>query len=109
MQGEAIDIEEALESVETHTPYILAFGATQEHLLDIKVIIERENVLPMPSVATALHFCFSAYSVFNISFPQTPSLIVIFLEKYVYGLKPSQKPPLSATVLYDSLQKVLIE
>ena len=32
-------------------------------------------------------------------------LVMLFLKKYVYGLKSSQKLPLSVSILYDSLQK----
>ena len=60
----------------------------------------------MPSIATALHFCFASYYVFNISFPPEFRLVMLFLEKFVYNLKPSvPKLPLSV-VLNDDLKRV---
>ena len=60
----------------------------------------------MPSIATALHFCFASYYVFNISFPPEFRLM-LFLEKFVYNLKPSvPKLPLSVVVLNDDLKRV---
>ena len=54
------------------------------------VVIEKDNVLPMLSLSTAIHFCFSSYYVFNISFPPAYKFILLFLEKYVYGLVISE-------------------
>ena len=50
--------------------------------------------------------CISAYYVFNISYPPAFYALMLFLEKYVYGIKPSLTSPLSVTVLYDNLLKV---
>ena len=58
--------------------------------MDFKVRIESDNVIPTSSVLTTLHYCFAAY-VFNIAFPLQYRLILLFLEKYVYDIKPSQK------------------
>ncbi len=69
-----------------HVPSVVAFGLTKDSPSDIKVVIERQNVMPMSSMVDALHYC-------------------LFLEKYVYGLKPSQKLPISVSILYDSLEK----
>ena len=70
------------------------------------VVIEKTNALPMPSVSAALHFCFASYYVFNISFPPEFKLILLFLEAYVYGLKPSQKIPISVKLLRDSMERL---
>ena len=74
--------------------------------MDFKVVIETENVITMPSVATALHYCFASYYVFNISFPLDFRFVLLFLEKYVYQLKSSQKLPMCVNALIDSLEKV---
>lgn len=93
--------------LETRAPFFVGFGATRASATDFKVVIETDNVLSMPSVVTALHYCFSTYYVFNISFPPDFRFVLLFLEKYVYGLKPSQKLPMCVTVLINSLEKVL--
>lgn len=93
--------------LETRAPFIVGFGATRASATDFKVVIETDNVLSMPSVVTALHYCFPSYYVFNISFPPDFRFVLLFLEKYVYGLKPSQKLPMCVTVLINSLERVL--
>ena len=60
------------------------FGATHDTLSDVKVVIEKDNVLSMPSLSKAIHFCFASYYVFNISFPQSFKPILLFMEKYIY-------------------------
>ena len=67
------------------------------------VVIEKTNALSMPLVSSALHFCFASYYVFNISFPPEFKLILLFLEAYVYWLKPSQKVPMCVKLLRDSM------
>ena len=44
-------------------PYIAAFGVTIDALTDVKLVIEKENVLSMPSVVVALHCCFACYYI----------------------------------------------
>ena len=72
---------------------------------EIKVVIE-DNVLRMSSMLCALYYSVSSYYVFNISYPREFRVLMLFLEKHVYGLKPSFALPLSASVLYDNLLKV---
>ena len=104
-QGESINIDEELQAINGSTPCIVGFGDCVKSVTDFKVVIEGENIFPMPSLIYALHFCFAAYYVFNISFPVDFRFVLLFLEKFVYGLKPSQKLPLSISVLADSFNK----
>ena len=108
LQGESIDIEGSIQELDEKAPCIVGFGLTRSEAMDFKVLIESDNVIPMPSVLTALHYCFAAYYVFNIAFPLQYHLILLFLEKYVYGIKPSQKTPIIVSALIDSLDKVLL-
>ena len=85
----------------------MGFGVTRASASDFKVVTETDNVLSMPSVVTALHYCFADYYVFNISFPPDFRFVLLFLEKYVNGLKSFQKLPMCVTVLIDSLERVL--
>ena len=73
-------------------------------LSDFKLVIEKENVISVPSLSYALHCCFSCYYIYNISFPADSSPIMVFFEKYVYGLNPSKKLSLTASILIDSLE-----
>ena len=100
-------MDEAISSLEETAPCIVAFGETRDHISDVKVVIERTNVLSMPTVMKALHFCFCSYYVFNISFPTAFKSILIFLEKYIYGLRSSQKLPLHIVLLNDGMERVL--
>lgn len=87
-------------------PYIVAFGETQDSLTDIKVIMERETIISFSSVSEALHYCFAAYYVFNISYPPPFKSLMIILETYVYGLKATSKEPLTVTIFKDSLKRL---
>ena len=80
---------------------------TRDHISDVKVVIERTNVLSMPSVTKALNFWFCSYYVFNISFPTAFKSILMFLEKYIYGLRPSKKIPIHIMLLNDGMKRVL--
>lgn len=66
-----------------------------------KLVIERENIITVSSLSYALHCCFACY---DISFPADSSPVMVFLEKHVYGLRPSKKLSLTASILLDTLQ-----
>ncbi len=102
---ESIDISASIQSIQVKSPCIVGFGATLDSVEEIKVVIE-DNVLRMPSMLCALNYCVSSYYVFNISYPREFRVLMLFLEKHVYCLKPSLALPLSATILYDNLLKV---
>ena len=102
-----VSLDDTLLGLEEKAPSILAMGLSLEEISDIKVVIEKENVLSMPTMLKALHFCFASYYVFNISFPSPFKPTLLFLEKYVYGLPSSQKLPMSIMLLYDNMQRVL--
>ena len=109
LQGEAINIDDALSSLNKKAPCIVGFGETRSEASDFKVLIENVNILTMPSLLSALHYCFAAYYVFNISFPPQYRLVLLFMEQYVYGLNPSQKTPISVSIIIDSLEKILLK
>ena len=72
----------------------------------LKAVIEEDNVLVMPSLATARHFCFAAYYVCNTTYPPKYRHLLLFLEKFVYNLKPSAKMPLCILNLHDNLIRI---
>ena len=104
MQGEAINIEESLQEVKSDAPYIAAFGISIDDLCDFKVVIERENIVSVSSLSYAVHCCIACYYIYNISFPCDSSPILVFFEKIIYGLKPSKKLSLTASILIDTLE-----
>ena len=85
-------------------PFVAAFGETVD-VLSYMVVMEKNNVISMPTLAAALHYCFASYYVFNISYPPDSKSLMLFLESHVYRLKPSLKLPLSVAFLIDNLQK----
>lgn len=105
MQGESVSIEESIEGVQRHTPFIVAFGSSDDDLSDTKIVIEKENILSMPTLDMAVHCCFAAYYIFNISYPPDLSPFLLFLEQYIYRLKASQKLPLTVSIVMDCLEK----
>ena len=102
-QGESLNIQDELQTLECKAPFIVGFGLTRASASDFKVIIEEDNVFSMPSLVAALNYCFATYYVYNISYPPDFRFVLLFLESYVYGLKPSQKLPLSVTGLIDAI------
>ena len=59
-------------------PYIAVFGASRANISEIKLVIEKENVLRMPDAITAVNCCMAAYYVFNISYPMGISSVMTF-------------------------------
>ena len=102
IQGEYLDVEECITKLECSAACIAAFGSS---ITDIKVIIEKENILPMPSMKIAIHCCFAIYYILNISYPATIAPLLLFLE-HVYQLPFSKKVPLCVSTLIDSLEKL---
>ena len=86
-------------------PCIIAFGETRGSPSEMRVVIE-DSVFIVSSISLGLHFCFAAYYVFNLSFPNDFRLPLLYLEKFVYGLKPSSKLPLSLCNFYDNMSRV---
>ena len=64
-----------------------------------------KNIISVSTLTEGLHYYFSAYYVFNISYPPSIKPLMLLLESEVYGLKPSAKVPLSVAVLQDNLLK----
>ena len=98
-------MDESINSLNVSAPCIVAFGASRNHIDNIRVIIESE-VVPVANMATAIHFCFSCYYIFNMSFPPSFKLILLFLEKFVCNLKPSQKLPMSVVLVHNGMERV---
>ena len=53
----------------------------------------------------AVHCCFAAYYIYNISYPPDLNPYLLFLEQHVYRLKLSQKLPLTVSIVMDCLEK----
>ena len=96
----SIDVDESINSLNITAPCIVAFGASRNNIEDIKIVIETDTIIPVANMATAIHFCFACYYI-NMSFPAPFKYILLFLEKYVYNLKPSQKLPMSVVLVHD--------
>ena len=88
-QGESIDIEGAIQELDEKAPCIIGFRLTRLEAMDFKILIKNNNIISIPSMRTTLHYYFTTYYVFNITFPLQYHLILLFLEKYVYDIKPS--------------------
>ena len=104
IQGESVNVEESLSSLTVTAPSIVAFGETRGSPTEIRVLVEGTVVI-VPSVMAGLHYCFTSYYVFNISFPNEFRLPMLFLEKFIYGLKPLAKSPLSVINFYDNVSR----
>ena len=72
---------------------------------DFKVVAEKENIFGMPSLFTALQYCFAMYYNMNIAYLKEMNPLMLFLETQLFGLKASAKMPVSVTTLCDNLLK----
>ena len=75
-----------------------------DSLTDFKLVIETNNIIPMPSLSIALHCCISSYCIYNIVFPLEIKAFMLFHESYVCFLKRSQKLHISLQ-LFTALRK----
>ena len=67
------------------------------------VVIEKTNVLKMPSFLTAVHCCIASYYVFNIKY-HVPSKSLCHLLEYMCGLEnQAKKLPLSVQQVIEGL------
>ena len=93
-------------TIDVKALFIIALGETRDSPTDMRIIVE-DNVMVMPSLVTAIHFRFASYYVFNISFPTEFRLILLFFERFVYGLKTSvPKLLLSIVNFHDNLERI---
>ena len=60
------------------------FGLDVDSIIDFKVVIATNNIIAMPSLSIALHYCISSYYIYNIAFPLELKAFMLFLESYVY-------------------------
>ena len=91
--------------IHTH-PYVAAFGKSTNHLSDPVVVIEKRNIIHTETLASALHFAFASYYVFDIKFPKNIKGLLVFLEQIVYKLKPTATVNTTATIVIDSIMKL---
>ena len=54
--------------------------AAFEGITDIKLMIEKDNVLSMPSMKIAVHCCFAVYYIFNLTYPTAIGPFLLLLE-----------------------------
>ena len=87
------------------TPIIAAYGQCFDELSDFAVVTEKDTVLKMPTLETALHCCFATYYIYNISYPAHFAPLFLFLELYIYQMSPSKKVPTSVSVVIECIEK----
>ena len=52
---------------------------------DFKVVIGKNNIISVPLLSTALHYCLASYYIYNIAYPPSLKSFMLFLEKYRGG------------------------
>ena len=75
-----MNIEESMKTIVIDAPVVVAFGSTTEEMSDFKLIIERDNIIKMPNLMTAVHCCILS---FNISYPRAIAPIMTLLESAI--------------------------
>ena len=98
-------MEAALEDVEHTHPIVVAFGGDLCTLKDPRLVIEKNNVICVPTFSLAIECCLSSYFVFNIKYPNNSNALCLLLE-FMLGIKEfSSKLPLTTQTIIDNLQK----
>ena len=85
-------MDEALGKIQHNHPLILGFGSDLSHMVEFRVVIEKKNVITMPSLLVSIEYCLQAYYVFNIKYDVT-SRPLCYLVEFFNGMT------LSATAL----------
>ena len=103
-QGQYIDIDAVLHDIKVNHPIIVGFGDSLKSLMDPKIIIEKENIISMPSFKVAIECCLAAYYIFNIKYLPTSKPFCELLE-YVLGLSTtnSSKLPIIVQTIVNGL------
>ena len=84
-------------------PLIVSFGEDLTNQRDFKVIIERDNIIQVKSMLSAIEFCLSSYYTFNIKFDANSKAMCHFME-FLYGIDVScRKLPLCVQSLIDGV------
>ena len=60
-QGESMDIEGGIQELDKSSLHCWVWTHEIRSHMDFNVRIESDNVIPMSSVLTTLHYCFAAY------------------------------------------------
>ena len=60
MKYAPLEQKKALKALECKAQFIVGFGLTRVSASDFKVVIEVDNIFPMPSLGAAPHYCFAA-------------------------------------------------
>jgi len=87
-------------------PFIAVFGPSKSTVCEIKLVIEKENIIDMPNSRTAVNCCMAAYYVFNITYPNGISCLMNLLETFLYQIRCSKKLPVSAVTVIDNLKRM---
>ena len=66
------------------------FGEEGTSSMDIKPVVERENILNLPSLSMALQCCIVSYYIYNIAYPANMVSFMLLLE-YVFSITFTQK------------------
>ena len=95
-----------IKEVGCNAPFLAVFkGDSDSGDIDIKLVVEATNIFEMPSMIIGVQCCFASYFIYNIAYIPNMAPFMIFLE-YVFGIKFTQKPPISVTTITDILEKL---
>jgi hypothetical protein len=101
-QGDHVNIESSLDSIIFNHPVLVCFGHLKSAVQPM-VIVERNNILKMPSFTSALKCCIACYYVFNIKYHVPTNGLCLLLE-FLYGIDLQiKKLPLSVQQIIEGL------
>lgn len=96
------DIDEEL-NVPFSAPCILMVETSEATTY---VIVEGASLVQSTDIQTALIDLYSAYFVFDIAYPVEVAPVLIFMQHYIFGLKDSQKIPVSVATTVATMHRL---
>jgi len=97
-------IETELQKIKQNEPYIAKIQDDQYF-----IIIERKIVLESTECLDAVSSMICGYFAFDISYPKSLYPILIFIQRYVLGIKDNQPIPNVVTHVVSGLDQHLLD
>jgi len=98
------DIDEELKNVPFSAPCILMVETSEATTYDL--IVEGASLVQSTDIQTALIDLYSTYFVFDIAYPVEVAPVLIFMQHYIFGLKNSQKIPVSVATTVATMHRL---
>ncbi len=97
-----LDVEKSVKDLEVHPLIVKLAGQTSQQYL---VCAEKVVLCECSDLADALQTLISTYFVFDIAYPKQMYPILLFIQRYLVGIKDEQPIPSSLIRMISALDK----